>query len=138
MTFFYFYRAVIIVVFFAVCVLQISCASPKAQYSPFAQRLIQQMESEQESNQTGDKALSKETQEEFLVKKVNDIYVVKGSIVVDLGFKDSELEPFNVVVHSKLDQLWTVEIPITSLKDLGTVKGVHFIEIDVPVHKREN
>ncbi len=114
---------------------QINCASQKALYSPFTMGLMKQLEIEDE-NQTKNPTPSDKIQKDFLLKKEKGVYVVHGKIVVEPTFKESDLAPLKINVNTKLDQLWTVVIPLTSLKSLGSIKGVNYIEINVPIKKK--
>ena len=126
----------LILMLMCIVLFQLSCASQKALYSPFTQHFLKQLETELAKNKTGELNLSDKIQKDFLVRQKDGQYVVHGKIIVELSVKESDLEPLNIIVNTKLDQLWTVAIPITSLKSLGKVKGVNFIEIDVPIYKK--
>ncbi len=114
---------------------QINCASQKALFSPFTQHLLKQLEIEAK-NQAKTSTPSDKIQKDFLIKIENGVYVIHGNIVVELTFKESHLKPLKIKVNTKLDQLWTVVIPLTSLEPLGSIKGVNYIEIDVPIKKK--
>ncbi len=114
---------------------QVNCASQKALYSPFTMGLIKQLEIEAE-NKTNNRTPSDKIQKDFLLKKEKGVYVVHGNIVVEPTFKESDLERLKINVNTKLDQLWTVVIPLTSLEPLGKIKGINYIEIDVPIRKK--
>ena len=129
-------KTVLVLILMLMCIILFSCASRKALYSPFTQNFLKQLETELAKNQTGELSLSDKFQKDFLVRQKDRQYIVHGKIVVELSVKESDLEPLNIKVNTKLDQLWTVVIPITSLKSLGEIKGVNFIEIDVPIYKK--
>lgn len=74
----------------------------------------------------------------FLVKRDERGYVVHGMIKVDASLDPVDLERLNIRVVSQRKEIWSVIIPVQSLKALGRIKGVCRIEIDSPVEQRNS
>ena len=118
-----------------------SCSTQVAQYAPFTQRFLHELEKaqklQQEEAEEGELILPQKTIDRFLVKSGDRGYVVHGMIKVNKHFRARGLQRLNIFVKSRGGELWGVIIPVQSLKPLGLVKGIIRIEIDSPVKKRK-
>ena len=115
------------------------CSHHSAQYSPFTQRFLHEFEQSQESKsrESREIILSRRMIEQFLIRKSDQGYVVHGVIQVDGSLNPADLQPLNITIQNQREELWTVIIPVHSLRPLGRIRGVRRIEIDAPVTQKE-
>ncbi len=85
-----------------------------------------------------DFVLSASEIQRFLVKRENNAYVVHGIVTVDQRLKLADIEQLDIQIKQRQGNHLSVIIPVKSLKPLGQVRGVQFIEIDTPVIQRKS
>lgn len=71
--------------------------------------------------------------EEFLIHQSGGRYKVRALIMVNSKIDRGELSNLGITINSELDRIWTVDIPLESIRDIADLGGIEYLEIDTPV-----
>ena len=110
-----------------------ACAGPRAQYSAFTQRFLNDLEHVQREN--GASVLDASLKAKYLVRDSDQGEVVHGFLYVTPEFDPQSLERLGVQIQSQSGEICTAVIPVRSLRKLSRVKGITYIEINSPLQK---
>lgn len=62
---------------------------------------------------------------------------IHGIAKVDIfKIKEADLENAGATINSKIDDIWTISIPISSLAKLSTLKGLLYFDADMPIRSK--
>ena len=65
------------------------------------------------------------------------MYFIGGLLSVTPTLDENEITKLNIKIGTKIDDIWTVKIPINKLKSLSTIVGVNHIQIDEPINPKK-
>lgn len=117
----------------------ITCSGHSAQLSPHSKGLISEIKQAEKEAKGGKLKLSDEVCQKYLLREIHNDYLVHGIIRVDEPrVVEVKLLKLDVHINSRVDDLWSVAIPVTSFEQLSRTKGVGYIEIGTPVEMRSN
>ena len=111
-----------------------ACAGPRAQYSAFTLRFLYDLE--QVRSENGSPLLDDSLKKKYLVRESGQGDVVHGFLTLTPDFDPKRLENPGVILQSRIGDICTAVIPVRSLRRLGRVKGISYIEINSPIQKR--
>ena len=123
------------ILIFSLCMVFASKGQTQDRYSAVTKRFLTHVESNIKKAQLYKRPLtfSKSVMKEFLVKKINNDLIVRSLMLVNSGLNEANLSDLGITINSKIGNIWTAEIPVRSLSQLGKIRGLDFIEIDTPV-----
>jgi len=61
--------------------------------------------------------------------KINGQYYVGALAIVNSTIQESDLSDLDIIVSTKLQDLWTLRIPIAAIDDFMQISGIDFVEI---------
>ncbi len=117
--------------FLLLMILFFACAGPRAQFSAFTLRFLNDIEHVQRQN--GAPVLDASLKAKYLVRNSDQGNVVHGFLYVTPDFDSQSLERLSVQIQSQSEEICTAVIPVRSLRKLGKVKGITYIEINSPL-----
>lgn len=118
--------------------LLLTCSGHSAQLSPQSRGLLAEVRKARQENKSGKLKLSAEVCQKYLLRETFGGYSVYGIIRVTRPRVQVKLEMLDVQVNSKVNDLWTVSIPVSALEELSRTRGIEYIEIDTAVKMRSN
>ncbi|MFY0644226.1 MAG: S8 family peptidase [Bacteroidia bacterium] len=65
--------------------------------------------------------------------KIGDQVYLNLMILVDEFVVEEELTALGVIVNSKIEEVWTILVPKSSLRALTHVQGIEYLELDHPI-----
>ncbi|HDQ46164.1 MAG TPA: hypothetical protein ENN17_11830 [bacterium] len=119
---------------FSVLAFCFACAGPRAQYSAFTLRFLNDIESL--PSRDGAPLLDDSIRDKYLVRDYGEGDVVHAFLRLTSEPDPEKLDRLGVSLQSRTGDLATAVIPVRSLRNLGKVRGIAHIEISAPVHKR--
>ena len=117
--------------FLPLMILLFACAGPGAQFSAFTLRFLNDLEHVERQN--GAPVLDASLKAKYLVRNSDQGDVVHGFLRLTPDFDPESLERLGVQIQSQSGEICTAVIPVRSLRKLGKVKGITYIEINSPL-----
>jgi hypothetical protein len=72
----------------------------------------------------------------YEIKERDRTYFIGGMIRISDVLNESELNDLGVIIGTKLNGMWTVQIPILIVEEICKLEGVDYLQIDEPVNQR--
>lgn len=120
-------------------VISTSAMAQEAQFSNFTKLCMHELNLKEVSAQGRTEnlpAFSQELEEKYGLYKTETGYQVGALASVDLeNIDEKTLTDVGIKIGSKIKDTWTMEIPLYVLPNVANIKGLRYIEINVPVKK---
>jgi len=91
---------------------------------------LQELETERESKANSNFIPSNKLIDKYNIKKLNDIYTISGFIKTKDGYNENNLTQLNIKTNSKVGNIITIIIPISSIDTFLTLDGISYFEIN--------
>lgn len=115
------------------CVIIISCVSSNLKFTSSTKLLLNEYyKAKQNAEKKGKNiTLPEKIVNDYALKIVDDNYVVKAFIKINDSLNEDDLNKVGVSVNSKINNTWSVIVPLNKIEDLSKVNGVELIDVSI-------
>lgn len=103
----------------------------EAKFSPYTKVFLSKLF--KEKSEEKEFKPSNELIEEYKLIQIDNKYYIGGLLKVKDSINENELYMKGVKIGTKVKDIWTAKIPILKLEELGSIKGINYIQIDHPI-----
>ena len=100
-------------------------------YSPYSRTFLRNLDKEILSNESF--IPSSNLINDYSLLLINDVYYLGGLLKIREGIDEEKLRDMGVKINTKVNEIWTVKIPILQLKKIGNIEEINYIQIDEQV-----
>ena len=103
--------------------------------SPYTKTFLSKISEEMESDKSF--VPSSDLIEEYELILIKDLYFIGVYLSVNPNLNEKEITDLNIKIGAKIDDIWTVKIPINKLRSLSSIAEVRYIQIDEPIKQKK-